>query len=122
MGTKEYHRNYSKTHYQANREKYREKAKAAQERTRQRAEDFLWNYLLVHPCVDCGESDPIVLEFDHVLGKDKTINTGLSITAIEKELEKCEVRCANCHTRRHAFVNNSWRIFRDVAKRQTQQA
>jgi hypothetical protein len=63
---------------------------------------WVLNYLLVHPCVDCGESDPIVLEFDHVRGdKIRTISNMVSSTTsiakIEQEIEKCEVRCANCH-------------------------
>ena len=74
----------------------------------------IWTYLLAHPCVDCGESDPIVLQFDHVRGvKVDSISTmirgGWSWTKIAAEIEKCEVRCANCHTRRTALVGGWWR-------------
>lgn len=66
---------------------------------------YLFNYLSKHPCVDCGEADPIVLEFDHV-SENKEYNVsylvalGYSITKIGKEIDKCEVRCANCHRRK----------------------
>lgn len=57
-------------------------------------------YLRQHPCVDCGENNPIVLEFDHVNG-DKAFTIGNSLHlpwhVIEAEIEKCEVRCSNCH-------------------------
>jgi len=45
--------------------------------------------------------DPRALEFDHF--RDKKYNlaimvgAGYCIETIEKEIEKCEVRCANCH-------------------------
>lgn len=64
--------------------------------------DFIFNYFKHHPCVDCGESDPIVLEFDHVNGKkDFNISDAshCSQQKLEKEMEKCEVRCCNCHRR-----------------------
>lgn len=67
----------------------------------------VWEYLLSHPCVDCGESDPVVLEFDHVRGDKRGIivdmvNDGHSWGSIEAEIAKCEVRCANCHRRKSA--------------------
>jgi hypothetical protein len=60
------------------------------------------DYLSVHPCVDCGEKDIIVLEFDHLKDKKFEIcdmSYSYSWDSILKEIEKCEVRCANCHRR-----------------------
>ncbi len=66
---------------------------------------FLDAYRATHPCVDCGEADPIVLEFDHVRGSKREevtrmINRGLALSTIQAEIEKCDVRCANCHRRK----------------------
>jgi hypothetical protein len=66
----------------------------------------LYGYLLAHPCIDCGEKDPVVLEFDHVT-EDKTGEIGMlysrsSWARVLREIEKCVVRCANCHRRRTA--------------------
>ena len=59
-------------------------------------------YLLDHPCVDCGEKDPLVLEFDHVRGEkkrevSKLLCNGYAWKTIRAEIKKCVVRCANCH-------------------------
>lgn len=64
-------------------------------------------------CADCGETDPIVLEFDHVRG-NKSGNVSMMIQrsswgALIREMNKCDIRCANCHARitarRHATVS-----------------
>jgi hypothetical protein len=68
---------------------------------RKQTMDWINDYLRSHPCVDCGEIDPIVLEFDHVSGKEHNISSMLtySLDRIKQEIERCEVRCANCHCR-----------------------
>lgn len=75
-------------------------------RTRKRNLQFIWDYYKTHPCVDCGETDPIVLEADHLRDKIKGISQLVhhtrSLKVIREELEKCEIVCRNCHTRRTA--------------------
>ena len=66
--------------------------------------DQILTYLNDQCCVDCGEEDLIVLEFDHVRGEKVGNVMKLAASgAIEKafaEIEKCEVVCSNCHKRR----------------------
>jgi hypothetical protein len=74
--------------------------KARQQKILQDNHTRLASYLQEHPCVDCGNSDVRVLEFDHVRGnKSFGIATKMKCSwkVIEKEIEKCDVRCANCH-------------------------
>jgi hypothetical protein len=74
----------------------------------------IFNYLLSHPCIDCGESDPLVIDFDHVRGK-KIDNIGEFIGRacpwgqISKEMKKCVSRCSNCHRRITARRQKTWR-------------
>lgn len=73
----------------------------------QASKEFVYDYLKCHGCVDCPEKDPIVLDFDHVRGKkyraiSQMVHRGNSLKKIKKEMEKCEVRCANCHRRKTA--------------------
>jgi hypothetical protein len=93
-----------KKHYEANKEIYKKRASTFSIEARKRNKNFIKNYLLLNPCVDCGESDVIVLEFDHVRGeKENNIanasNRAWSLKKIKEEISKCEVRCCNCHRR-----------------------
>jgi len=68
----------------------------------EKSKRMIEQYLRSHPCVDCGETDVDVLTFDHVRG-DKLFNIGnsrlKSVAKLQAEIEKCDVRCANCHLR-----------------------
>jgi hypothetical protein len=82
-------------------------ARARSKATRKaKAKAWVLAYLLAHPCVDCSETDPKVLEFDHrdpALKRHtiaRMVADGLGVKNIEQEVAKCDVRCCNCHRRR----------------------
>jgi hypothetical protein len=92
---------YNRKHYLENKSLYVARASTAKSRTRRANTERLREYLGENPCVDCGESDPVVLEFDHIEDKDREIANllGLSWARVVREIAKCQVRCANCHRR-----------------------
>lgn len=57
-------------------------------------------------CIDCGYHQCIAaLEFDHRNPKEKegSVKGFLcgSWEKVKKELDKCDLRCSNCHRERH---------------------
>lgn len=97
---------------------YKDKAAAAEnaQKYRQANMERLRNYLMSHPCVDCGEQDIVVLEFDHLPDFEKKFEIGRAVTSttrswslIETEIAKCEVVCCNCHRRRSIRRQGGWR-------------
>jgi hypothetical protein len=96
---------YRRAHYLANREKYIEKARRNKDRLALERTKRLIAFFKANPCRDCGETDPVVLEFDHLRDKKFCIGQALHTrtwAAIVAEIQKCEVVCANCHRRRTA--------------------
>lgn len=72
---------------------------------RLRNKKLLLELLKTKTCVDCGESDPVVLDFDHVGKKKANIAVMMvhcSWPSILKEMSQCEIRCANCHRKKTA--------------------
>jgi len=105
-------RAYVKAHYRKNAEQYKRRALEFRTHKEEETMQKLMEYLKSHPCVDCGERDIVVLQFDHLRDKIAQVpslsHSGYSWDTILFEIEKCEVRCANCHIRRTA-KEKKWR-------------
>ena len=92
-----------RAHYRANRAYYLAKARRRTERVVLETREWLFCYLREHPCIDCGNRDIRVLEFDHRDGTLKTesisvlASEGYGLPRVIAEVAKCDVRCANCH-------------------------
>lgn len=88
-------------HFQKNKEKYKEQLYAR----RKRNLEYVLEVKKNNPC-SCGESHPACLDFHHRNEKDK--DKGIShavyywgLERLKKEIEKCDVICANCHRKLH---------------------
>lgn len=97
-----YNKRYLKKHYSKNKTYYLDK-------NRKRRESLtIWvNNLKKYNCTDCGEFYPhYVMDFDHrentikILPVSIMVNNGYSKISISKEIEKCDLVCANCHRER----------------------
>jgi hypothetical protein len=96
-------------HYKNNSEDYKKRARAFKNSLTEKFAEWLSD----KSCVDCGENDPVVLDCDHVRGHKlfgiaSMLNNTKPWEIILEELNKCEVRCANCHRRKTARQFN-WR-------------
>lgn len=101
------HATYRRAHYLANKPDYIRRAIAQVSERRAQNRRGIFDYLQMHACVDCGEPDVLVLEFDHRDPSVKWKAVGsLAVTKrwvrVFAEIEKCEVRCVNCHRRKTA--------------------
>lgn len=98
------HKEYNRTHYETNKQYYVDKAKKRDEKVKEENKAKLLVYLRSHNCIDCGSDDLEVLEFDHRDPSMKTYSVGAMLgfnwDTIQNEIDKCDVRCRNCHIRK----------------------
>lgn len=96
------YKEYNDAYNKENRIKILESGRTKKIRNR----EFINNYKREHPCVDCGQyfhKFPQCLDFDHKDRATKTSgisvmgNRAYSLERIKNEMDKCELRCANCH-------------------------
>lgn len=103
---------YAQTHYQNNKEVYKQRGYTSTKKGAEVKKVFLVEFLNLHPCVDCGESDIRTLEFHHRDPNEKIENISsmirsYSLAVLKEEINKCDVLCANCH-RKKTNVQFNW--------------
>jgi hypothetical protein len=90
---------YDHDYHARNRERRRQQVKERRRRL------HAWNNELKSsmPCADCGQFfPPVAMTWDHLPGSEKItevsnlVRAGKTLQA-RKEVEKCELVCANCH-------------------------
>lgn len=107
---KKCHRKYCGQHYKRNKSMYAKRNALKRLKLRK----VIWNYLDERSCVDCGEINTIVLEFDHK--RDKRYNISQmtsrvsSVSTLMNEILKCDVVCANCHRKRTAISQGYYKF------------
>ena len=107
-----YNKAYQKKHYSENKDYYKQKAKKSKSAQRKWNRSFVNRVKKMLGCVDCGELNPVVLDFDHVCGVKvrniaDMVHRPFSINSIKAEIRKCDVRCANCHRKKTHQRRNS---------------
>lgn len=118
-------RDCSRAWYVANKPAHDANVQRRNKRVRADYRQRLADYLLDHPCVDCGEPDVRVLDFDHEDPAHKLdevarlVGNGIAWARVEAEIAKCSVRCANCHRRRTATMRG---YGRDIVERKRREA
>jgi hypothetical protein len=98
-----YNAEYQKRWYQENKEAHKARASARNKAYREEMRDKIVYLKSTTPCTDCGIFYPsYVMQFDHI-GTDKIMAVSTMIQRmwsrenIQKEIDKCELVCANCH-------------------------
>lgn len=109
----------NRRHYQNNKQIYMKRALTRNALVNSENKQNLYAYLSSHPCVDCGQTDVRILEFDHVRGnKSESISTLLQHSVpwqkVEAEIAKCEVRCTNCHRIKTSERGGFWRSLHEI--------
>jgi len=101
---KDHRREWHKKYYKKNQEKIKTRNAVHTQRSRDRNRAYLIDFLRTQSCVDCGNKDIEVLQFDH---RDRELKTKMvyqflnaSIERMQEEIDKCDIRCANCHMKR----------------------
>ena len=102
---------YDREHYANKSQENKDRKVSLQKQRHIENRQYMYDYLKTHPCVTCGESDPVVLEFDHIDQSTKLLAVSLmadySLSKIKEEIAKCRVLCANCH-KRHTAIQLDW--------------
>lgn len=90
----------TRSHYRRNKRAYLDRNARSKLKNRE-----LVRRVKSRPCADCGVQYPYyVMDFDHRDGETKIFGLNaidrMTLPGILREIEKCDVVCANCHRER----------------------
>lgn len=92
--------------YRRNREAHSAQVQENSAVRRKVNRQYVYDYLKAHPCVECGETDPLLLDFDHCQGVKNGHMADLvrhkPLEAVKEEIDLCQVLCVVCHRRKTA--------------------
>lgn len=99
--------------YRKNNPEYAKKNQDDKDKRVSAKRQFVWDYLMEHPCEACGITDPRIMDFDHIDPSTKSAEVGYlihrsSMETLKAEIAKCRVLCANCHRIRSGYQMNYW--------------
>lgn len=83
--------------------KYQAIGSKAQQVSRNKRRQWLFEYKKTLSCVYCGNNNPLNLDLDHINRSEKSnalskmLTSGISWNKVLKELENCQPVCRNCH-------------------------
>jgi hypothetical protein len=96
----------ARRHYLNNKADYRDRKRKARDRNKQ----YVLKVKEKSSC-SCGESDSNCLDFHHRESKTKVdkvsqlVREAVSLVVLQKEIDKCDLICANCHRKQHSSVD-----------------
>lgn len=90
----------TRSHYRRNRRQYIDRSMRSNAKRRE-----YMRQMKSRPCADCGVQYPYyVMDFDHREGEEKSFEMNrvsrVTLSALKREIGKCDVVCANCHRER----------------------
>lgn len=88
--------------YEKNKQKHIVNVMVRSSAAKKLAREYVQTIKEASPCTDCGKNFPhYVMQWDHLKDKrgdvSRMVQDGLSLETIQKEIDKCELVCANCH-------------------------
>lgn len=91
-----------------NKEKRNKRQAIAKKKRTKELQLKIMAFLVDKKCAHCPETDPVVMEFDHLDRSLKKISISEAVVRcfswdrIKTEIDKCQILCANCHRRKTA--------------------
>lgn len=81
----------------------KERLKQHKRNVQKQVAKFVWEYKAARKCALCPEDHPAALTFHHRDPSNKKIAVSQckTMTEAKREIEKCDLICANCHAKHH---------------------